>query len=235
MSKQIRDALICQGLNDATTVVVYDGIDTKHDQPQLDPARLRSAHSIGPEEPVIGVVGNIKRWKGQEIVVRAVAQLKERWPGLKCLLVGAVREGDAYYVGLHRLVEELGIAANVVFTGFRDNPADYINAMDVFVHSSIEPEPFGRVNIEAMYLGKAVVATNMGGPTEIFENGHDGVLIEPGDPSLLAQHVAFLLASPELRRRLGENARKTVMERFTIGRSVVEIEEIYERVLVRNR
>ena len=77
--------------------------------------------------------------------------------------------------------------------------------MDVVVHSSIQPEPFGMVNLEAMFMKKPVVATNMGGPTEIFNDGEDGILIEPGNPVLLAQKISVLLDNPEVR---GQNRDK---------------------------
>lgn len=138
---------------------------------------------------------------------------------------------ESYCSSLRKLIQELGLEESVVFLGFRDNPADYINLMDVVVHSSIEPEPFGRVNIEAMYLKKPVVSTNIGGPTEIFADGKDGILIEPKNPALLAQRIASLLESPESRARLGENAHRTVMERFTIANTIRNVEKVYDRIM----
>jgi len=233
ISNSIRTTLVGQCLEQEKAVVVYNGIDTEQVRPTLDPAQVRSSHGIGPDDPVIGVVGNIKRWKGQDTVVRATAILKARWPSVRCLLVGAAGGDPSYDATLGALVDELALAENVLFTGFQDNAADYINAMDVVVHASHEPEPFGRVNIEAMHLGKPVVSTDVGGPTEIFENGEDGILIRPADPVLLAQHLAMLLESPELRKRLGENARRSVTRKFTIAQTIRGVESVYERVLAR--
>lgn len=231
ISSAIREALVRQGLSGAKAVVVYNGIDTERVRPTLAPERVKALHGIGPDDPVIGVVGNIKKWKGQETVVQATAILKERWPGIRCLLVGDATVDVGYHAYLCGLVERLDLRDNVIFAGFRNNPADYINAMDVVVHPSHQPEPFGRVNIEAMYLRKPVVSTNLGGPTEIFDNGSDGILIEPDDAPLLARHVAALVDSPELRRRLGENAHRSVMSRFTIAETIRGIERIYRAVL----
>ncbi len=230
ISTKIRETLLRHGLSAEKTVVVHNGIDTLQIRPTLEPGQLKSLYGIGSSDPVIGVVGNIKQWKGQETAVRATAILKRTWPGIRCLLVGGVNAGDPYKSHLEGIIRDLGVEQNVVFTGFQENPADYINAMDVVVHASIEPEPFGRVNIEAMFLKKPVVSTNIGGPTEIFDDGENGFLIEPGKPELLAEKLSLLLSDPDLRRRIGHRAYGTVMERFTITRTVREIEGIYERL-----
>jgi glycosyltransferase involved in cell wall biosynthesis len=102
--------------------------------------------------------------------------------------------------------------------------------MDVVVHSSIEPEPFGMVNLEAMYMKKPVVSTNIGGPTEIFSDGEDGILIEPGNPALLAQKISVLLNDPELRSRMGQKANEAVISRFNISDTIHNIENAYKEM-----
>jgi glycosyltransferase involved in cell wall biosynthesis len=175
-------------------------------------------------------VGNIKAWKGQETVVRATALLKKTWPGIKCLLVGGTVDRNPYKENLERIVAELRIDENIIFTGFQNNPADFMNVMDVVVHSSIEPEPFGMVNLEAMYLKKPVISTNIGGPREIFEDGEDGILIEPGDPMLLAQQISVLLNNPDLRVIIGQKAHEAVIDKFKITSTVRAVESIYEEL-----
>jgi len=146
------------------------------------------------------------------------------------LIVGGTIEGDSYKAKLDRIIVELQIGENVIFTGFQNNPADFLNVMDVVVHSSIQAEPFGMVNLEAMYMKKPVVATDMGGPREIFNDGEDGFLIEPGNPALLAQKISVLLDNPELRGRIGQRAHEEVMARFNISDTVRRIEECYEEI-----
>ncbi len=230
ISKKIRETLLRHGLSEEKTVVVYNGIDTLQVRPKQDRECLKSIWGIAANSPVIGVVGNIKHWKGQETVVRATAILKKTWPDIKCVLVGGVNAGDPYKGRLEEIIQALGVEENVVFTGFQENPADFIDIMDIVVHASIEPEPFGRVNIEAMYLNKAVVSTNVGGPTEIFEDGKNGILIEPNNPDLLAQQLALLLSNPELRQRLGKRAHATVLQKFTIEQTVRKIEGHYREL-----
>jgi glycosyltransferase involved in cell wall biosynthesis len=137
---------------------------------------------------------------------------------------------DPYREKLGQIIKELAIEKNIVFCGFQNNPSDFVNVMDVVVHSSITPEPFGMVNLEAMYMKKPVVATNMGGPTEIFNDGEDGVLIEPGNPEILARRISALLDNPELRREIGEKAFEKIMHVFRISDTVDQVEKIYKEI-----
>jgi len=230
MSKAIKHPLVRQGLKEKKIVVIYDGIDFSSIKIIKDLQNIRTLYSLGNGDPVIGVVGNIKEWKGQETVVRATGLLKRTWPSIKCLFVGGTVDGDPYKEKPDQIIEELKINENIVFTGFQHNPVDFVNAMDVVVHSSIEPEPFGMVNLEAMFMKKPVVSTNIGGPTEIFNDGEDGILIEPGNPALLAQQLSVLLNDPVLRSRMGQKAREAVIRRFNISDTVRNIENAYKEM-----
>jgi glycosyltransferase involved in cell wall biosynthesis len=231
VSKVVRDPLLRQGLSESKLTVIYDGIDFSKIEVKGQPGAIKKTYHIGNDDPVIGVVGNIKEWKGQETVVRATAILKKTWPCIKCLLVGGTVDGDPYKDSLEQIIRELRINENIIFTGFQNNPADFMNIMDVMVHSSIEPEPFGMVNLEAMYLKKLVISTSIGGPTEVFEDGVDGILLEPGNPERLAEKVSELLNNPELRQAMGEKAQENVICRFAISNTVRQVEEIYEAML----
>ena len=230
VSNAIKYPLLKQGLNEKNIVVIYDGIDFSKIQVKKNAKYIQAAYNLVNGDPVIGVVGNIKEWKGQETVVRAIGLLKKNLPGIKCLLVGGTVDGDSYKEKLEQIMEELKINENIVFTGFQHNPPDFVNVMDVVVHSSIKPEPFGMVNLEAMYMKKPVVSTNMGGPMEIFNDGEDGFLIEPGNPELLAKKISVLLNDPELRGRMGQKANEAVISKFNISDTVRAMEQIYQEM-----
>jgi len=230
VSKAIIHPLIKQGFSQKKIRLIYDGIEFSRIKVRIEPEIIKATYGLKQGDPVIGVVGNIKEWKGQETVIRATGILKKRWPGIKCLLVGGTVDGDSYKEKLELITGELQIEKNVLFTGFQENPADFLNVMDVVIHSSIQPEPFGMVNLEAMYMKKPVVATKMGGPTEIFEDGEDGILIAPGDPALLAQKISIMLENPELRGSIGQKAYEHVTTRFNISDTVRRIEEAYEEI-----
>lgn len=230
MSNAIQEPLLQQGLSRQRIRVVYDGLDTSELSIRRSPEALRATYGIALSAPVVGTVGNIKRWKGQETVIRATAILKHTWPDITCLFVGEAHEHDPYKQHLERLVQELGLETNVIFAGYQPDPWDFFNLMSVVIHSSIEPEPFGMVNLEAMYLGKACVSTTIGGPAEIFEEGRTGLLIPPGDPQALADKVALLLSRDTLRHALGRAANQAVVERFRIADTVHHIEAVYEHL-----
>jgi len=103
-----------------------------------------------------------------------------------------------------------------------------INALDVVVHTSVRPEAFGRVILEGMLLGKAVVATAAGGVPELIQDGTTGFLTPPGDAARLADALIPLLRDAQLRQRIGTQARSWARERFNVQRHVTELGEIYE-------
>lgn len=208
---------------------IYDGIDVNRLEVRRSPEELRQTYGVPAQAPVIGVVGNIKRWKGQETVVRATAVVQRQHPDVRCFVVGAVGS-ERYHRYLRELCAELKIEDNVIFTGFQDNIADYMSLMDVVIHSSVDPEPFGIVLLEGMALQRPVVATNIGAPPEIIVDGESGLLVPPGDAEALAASVNSLLSDPQRRRRIGAAARQRVLNEFSIQRNIAKTEALYSRI-----
>jgi len=150
----------------------------------------------------IAVVGRISPWKGQDVVLRALAST----PGLNARFVGSPMFGeDEYAARLRQLSAELGLEDRVVWIGFADDVEAHLADVDVVVHASTTPEPFGQVVVEAMAAGRPVVATRAGGPAEIITDGVDGLLTAPGDPADLARALEAL-RDPALRERLAAAA-----------------------------
>lgn len=230
-SKALCDELGRRGVRLERLRVIYDGIDTERLRITKTPETVRKALDIPSNSPVFGMVGNIKEWKGQETVIRATALLRKTWPGIRCLLVGGTVPGDSYKSRLDQIIQELDISKSIIFTGYQESPQNLLNIMDVVVHASINPEPFGMVNLEAMFLKKPIVSTNIGGPTEIFLHGENGILIEPQNHVLLSDTVSELLADPVRRASLGERAYETVVRKFTISHTLRQIHQTYEEIL----
>jgi len=129
------------------------------------------------------------------------------------------------------LVRDLGLAGTVRFLGFRDDVADVLAAMDLLAHTSVEPEPFGRVLIEAMASGVPVVGAHAGAVPEIIQDGITGRLVPPGDPDALAVALIEALRSPKMRQRWRAAAQRDVHERFGVRAHVASVMAVYERVL----
>jgi glycosyltransferase involved in cell wall biosynthesis len=166
--------------------------------------------------PVVGLVGRLQPWKGQDRLLRAQAILRERGHRIHLVIVG----GDAYGLSaeyaaaLPELVSRLGLADAVTMTGQVPDAGPYIDQMDILVNAS-DPEPFGIVLLEGMARGVAVVAVDSGGPAEFIEDGNTGLLARSGEPGALADALEPLLDSPATRRAVGQAGRERFMQEFT--------------------
>jgi len=132
---------------------------------------------------------------------------------------------------LQELCGRLGIEHCVRWTGYRDDPLGLIASLDVAVHATIEPEPFGRVILEALALGVPMVATALGGPLEIIEDGVSGYLVPPADPDALAARVGDLLRDGSLADRIRAEGRRRVEEKFGLDPYILSMVGIYEQAL----
>jgi glycosyltransferase involved in cell wall biosynthesis len=219
------------GVHPRRFLTIYDGINCDEFQPGGGDA-VRREFGIPAGAPLVGVVGHIQGWKGQLLAVEALARARAKCPDLRCLIVGGVhRTGTAYAAEIRERVAALGLGAHVLFTGARRDVAACMGAMDVVVHSSVTPEPFGRVLIEAMALGRPLIAPREGGPLELVVDGESGLLVPPRDPDALADAIVQLLADPERRRAMGRAARARVDAAFDIRHHVRAMEALFEEIL----
>ena len=157
-------------------------------------------------------------------------------PHLGAVIIGDVTDAmDEYGIQVRKQVAELGMADRVWFSGFMPDPRQVYALVNVVVHSSILPEPFGLVITEAMALGIPVVAANAGGPVEIITDGVDGFLTDPRDSAAVAARVTALLADPALYQRIGAAGRRTALERFSPGTYVERVAQVYDAALAGSR
>lgn len=213
--------------------LVFNGLDTAEFQVDRGALRrdFRARSGLG-DEPVIGCVGRIKLVrKGQEVLVKAAALLKQRGIRARYLIVGAPFPGnEAHLVDLQKLVKELGLQDDVVFTGDMEDVRPAYAAMDMLILPSVHPEPFGKVVLEAMAMGLPVIATRQGGPLEAVVEGETGFLVPSADDQALADRIGQLVADEELRRSCGEAGRERVATHFTVPAMMSRIEAIYRKL-----
>jgi glycosyltransferase involved in cell wall biosynthesis len=129
-----------------------------------------------------------------------------------------------------QLAATLEIADRVGFTGYVADTASAIRSLDILVHASTQPEPFGRVIAEGMACGRAVICSNAGGAAELFTDGQDALAHPPGDVAALAARIAELARDPEQRARLGRAGRATAERRFDLSRLASELISVYRRL-----
>ncbi len=196
-------------------------------------ARGRASLGIAPDEFAVGIVARLQPWKGQHVLLRAAASLLHARERARLFIIGDTMFGQdpGYRADLHDLARDLAITERVAFTGFRNDVADCLAAMDLAVHASIEPEPFGLGLIEAMAAGTAIVAARAGATPEIVTDGIDGVLVQPGDHEALAVALLALHDHPDRRHALAAAGEATVRERFDVHTMVARMEEFYRRVV----
>jgi glycosyltransferase involved in cell wall biosynthesis len=197
--------------------VVRPGVDLQKFHP--DPAagaRVREEEGIPSGHPVIGIFGRLQRGKGQHIFLRAAGLLAGRGVRFTAVVVGGSLFGlePEYAEELRNMANEPLLAGRVRFLGNRENPEAWMNACDVVVQASVEPETWGLVVAEAMACGRPVLASSAGGPLEMIDHKRTGWLTPPGDDVALAAWLVILLTNPALRAELGEAARRHAEAEF---------------------
>jgi glycosyltransferase involved in cell wall biosynthesis len=215
---------------------VYNGIDLNAFSPCGAPLDLDSLAGLPPAEPGtvrVGMLATLARWKGHETFLQALALVARDLPGLpvRGYIIGDAlyqTDGSQYsFDELKGIAERLGISSRIGFTGFVDEPASAMRALDIVVHASTMPEPFGLVIVEAMACGRAVVASEAGGASELIETGKNALGHTPGDTAQLAERITQLANDPQLRARLGAAGRATAEHRFNRTRLATELVPIY--------
>ncbi len=236
ISSAVEVNFAARGLKGLPLVTIYNGLDPAEMRVTRSAREVRADLGISPAARLIGIVGNIKRWKGQELVIQAMGRICAECPDVICLLIGDTPDGEPHYRReIENLIARSGLCDHVVITGFRDDIANYINALEVQIHASVSPEPFGRVFLEGMALRKPLVASNAGGVPEIVVDRVTGLLFEPQDANALAARVLELLANRALSRALGDAGRARLEAEFSIIKNVEQIQALYDTLLDRRQ
>jgi glycosyltransferase involved in cell wall biosynthesis len=216
---------------------VHNGIDMNAFAPTGTRIDLDAKAGLPPLETGsvrVGLLATFARWKGHEIFMRALAMLNSGTPFRGYIIGGPIYQttGSQYtFEELKSLAHSLGLGSKLGFTGYLDNPAEAIRSLDVIVHASTQPEPFGMVIIEAMACGKSVVVSNCGGASEIVQDRINALTYEPGNAAALSAAIQELARSPELRTRLGVSARSAALQRFSHTGFARKFATIYRRLV----
>ena len=238
-SKSVAEDFSAHVRSNVPVAVVYNAVDLTAFSPSgsvLDLDSLAHLPAVERNTVRIGLVATFGRWKGQDVFLRALARLTRdvRWRGY---IIGA----PVYHTShsqwsleqLQTLARDLGVADRVAFTGLvSDVPAAW-RALDIAVHASTQPEPFGMAIAEAMSCGRATIVACAGGAAEIVTDGVDAVGYSPGDDSALARALSGLVTDPAARARLGGAARCTAQRLFDDRRLGPELAAVYRGTRMR--
>lgn len=235
VSTAVRTELLQLGMSSEKCTVVAEGLDLNAFSPRLPSEALRTELGIGPDEPVVTLVGGLVDWKGQDILLDAAPAILASYPRAHLLLVGAAYgkdRGFADEIALRAKAPELN--GRVRLLGMRSDVPDILALSTVVLHTSTKPEPFGRTFLEGMALGKAVIASNEGGPLDVIEDGVDGLLIPPRDSQRLANAVLRLLNDPGFAATLAACALVKARD-YSIERHTAAICEVLWRIVHADR
>lgn len=212
ISEHIRAHILARYGNISDRIrLIPRGVDLRRFDPdRVAPERiaaLRAAWSLPEGSSTILLPARLTRWKGQAVLIKALARL----PGMTAVLTGDAQGRDAYVRELRDLAASLGVADRVRIAGHvADMPAALL-AADLVVHASIEAEAFGRTVIEAQAMGRVVIAADLGGPRETVDHGVTGWLTPPGNSEALAESIRHVMAqTTERRAAMGDAARLRV-------------------------
>ena len=217
--------------------VIPDGLDLAHYRGKS--RKLRGQLSVADDEILIGMVASlVSTWKRHEVFIKMAALIKRRYPNARFLLIGDKPSPNArwpnnttlnYYEHLKQIAQSLNLGNRLIIADPSPDPPDIMRSLDILVHTC-DIEPFGRIAIEAMAAGKAVVGPQTGGIAETVVDGTTGLLVPPNDAEAFAGAVERLIDDPDLRRRLGEAGRARVAAHYNVQSMLDRLEAVYSRV-----
>jgi glycosyltransferase involved in cell wall biosynthesis len=227
---------LARALPGLRTVPIYNAIDLRRFSPEGKALDLDALAGLQPPESGtirVGLIATFARWKGHKVFLEALSRLPAGAPVRGYIIGGPIYQTDGSQWSareLHQEVERLGLAGKVGFTGFLEDTSAALRSLDVVVHASTQPEPFGMVIIEGMACGRAVIASQAGGAAELFADGENAVAHAPGDVAGLARQIGRLSRDARLRVALGQAGRSTA-ERFYQGQRLAgELLAVYREV-----
>lgn len=206
--------------------VLYRGVDLSQFNPQLcDGMSLRQEFVLG-SRPVLAAIGLLVPKKGFDQLIMAASLLIDDHPDLILLIVGEGPERER----LQSLTQLLSIENNVIFTGVREDIPSLLSAIDLLVHPSFH-EGLPNVVMEAMAMGKPIIATNVCGVPEIVVDGDTGVLVNPYRPSEIAGAIHFLFRDAEKYQRMGKSSLERIQTHFDRDQKILEFESLARRIV----
>ncbi|MBI4303187.1 MAG: glycosyltransferase [Chloroflexi bacterium] len=222
-----KEYLIHRGISPRRARVIYNGLNLSRLSARKEAVdEVRRRLGVSSEGKVVGMMARLFPQKRHAVFLQAAAIVTRWFPETKFALVG----DGPLRSNLESLAQELGLSRNVVFLGEQREVGPYVSAFDIAVMTS-ETEGCSNSILEAMALGKPVVATDVGGNRELINNGETGVLVTPGDAEAVASAIGVLLRDQQATEAMGRRARECVVRRFSVESMVSQYQALYEESL----
>jgi glycosyltransferase involved in cell wall biosynthesis len=216
-------------INPQRISVVYNGVDLKHiaEEGSHD-NRFADADWTGASH-IITCVGNIRRVKGIDVLIRTAQRVCRELPGAVFLVAGSLYERD-YSEEVQTMIQSLGLEKNIKLLGFVEDPVPLLKMSNAFCLLS-RSEGFCNALLEAMACGVPSVVTRVGGNPEAISDGENGFLVPVEDDVIAAERLLYLLHNPEQGARIGENGRNSVQTRFSAEAMIKKLIDVYRDLL----
>ena len=225
VSKAAQHHLIRNGVEKEKTEVIFNAIDDELFQIKESFKNVREEYHLENTVKLVGCVGRIIPQKGQKVLLSAIPGVIRSYPEIFFLIIGDVfLKEEAYKKELLEIINQYGIEGRVKFTGFRPDIVDVMGSLDVVVFPSIAPEAFPLSILEALSLGKPVIASDVGGIREMIEDRVSGLLVEPNHPEQIAEGILSLFENREISDRIGQRAKEVVRQKFSLKNYVLNME-----------
>ncbi|MDF0651047.1 MAG: glycosyltransferase family 4 protein [Nitrospira sp.] len=234
VSDAVSQSVEAQGFPRDKIVTIYDPAEVSSIR---DAATMRSPMrkelGIEDDQVAVAIFGRVVEWKGQREFVQAILNVMDRSPKVLGLIVGDEADDSEkqYFASIKQIIAESEHRNRFILTGYRRDVEALYAAIDVFVHFSIEPEPFGMVVAEAMAAGKAVIAADDGGPKEMISHGKDGLFVQTGDVDGLREAIHKLVNDSSLREALGRAAGEKICSWLDVDMVAQRTAELYPSLL----
>ena len=218
----------------AKVVRCYDWLDMGAVGHCKGTSEFRSEIGVSKEFVLIGAVGRLEPWKGQHVFIKAAALVAKYHPQARFVIVGGRVRGrgrEKYEDDLQTMASDLKIDDRIHFAGHRNDIANVMRALDIYVHCSVDPDPLPGVVMEAMEMGKPVVGPRAGGVPEEIDDGKTGLLYNPGDYHDMAKTICRLITSPDLAKDYGVAGKHRAMTIFNKELLSRRMQQVYEGVL----
>jgi glycosyltransferase involved in cell wall biosynthesis len=226
-SQATLDSLIASGGKREKSIVVYNGISPDSFDAFSCSMVEELRRDLGWQGKfVVGAFGRLSPWKGQHVLIEAVAGL----PGVHVAIIGDALFGEKEYVeSLHALVRKYELSDRVQFLGFRRDIPQLMRSVDIIAHTATAPEPFGRVIVEGMLACRPVIATRAGGAVEILTDGETGILVTPGNAEELQKAIIRFQTDADFLTQLARQGRQSALSDFSVEKMIRSIDTTLTR------
>lgn len=221
-----------EGLDPDKISVIYNGVELDRIDATPVDSGLRERWGFGSDDPIIVAVGNVRWFKGIDVLVQAAALVCREFPSARFLIVGGDYEPE-YSKPIHELVRKLGLETNVIFSGLSDSVISILKASQIFCLLS-RTEGFSNAILEAMACSLPCVVTDVGGNAEAIQDGVSGYVVQPENAELAAQRLLSLLGDPFKIAKMGSHARADAEDKFAANKMVSNLASFYESLLGRS-